>query len=173
MMIRGSRPLAALLLCLGLAAQPAAAQRRDYLTSLEADNIRDAETSARRIRLFVSYAADRLKKFHYELGKPSTDRRRAERLNSLLSAYTGCIDDAADLVSIGVERQEDIRAGLKDLQARVKEFLPQLEKLAAEGAELESYKDTLTDAIEATKEAAQAAEKAAKEIAPPPVRRKN
>jgi hypothetical protein len=59
------------------------------------------------------------------------------------------------------------------MQARGKEFLVELEKLAAGGAELDSYKENLTDAIEATKDALKDAEKAAKEIAPPPVRRRN
>jgi hypothetical protein len=152
---------------------PGMTQQKDYLTQLEADRIRDAETTAQRIRIFLTYAADRLKKFHYELGRPSNDRRRGERLNSLMNAYTGCVDDAAELVQLGVERQEDIRAGIKDMQSKGKGFLAQLEQLASGGAELETYKENLLDAIEATKEALDEAEKAAKEIALPPVRRKN
>ncbi len=146
--------------------------KRDYLTTLEADRIRDAEQPALRIKLFVEFAADRLKKFHYELARPSSERMRAERLNSLLNAYTGCVDDAAELIDLGRERQADIRAGIKELQKRAKEFLPQLEKLAAEGKDLALYKDTLQDAIEATKQAQADADKAAKELAPAPVRRK-
>jgi hypothetical protein len=150
-----------------------AAQQKDYLTSIESDKIRDAETTALRIKLFLTFATDRMKKFQYELSRPSTERRRAERLNSLLNAYTGCVDDAAELIELGVERQEDIRAGIKEMQTKGKEFLAQLEQLAAGGPELESYKENLRDAIEATKEALQDADKAAKEIAPGPVRRKN
>ncbi len=146
--------------------------KRDYLTTLEADRIRDAEQPALRIKLFVEFASDRLKKFHYELARPSSERMRAERLNSLLNAYTGCVDDAAELIDLGRERQNDIRAGIKELQKRTKEFLPQLEKLAAEGTDLALYKDTLEDAIEATRQAQADAEKAAKELAPAPVRRK-
>jgi len=50
--------------------------------------------------------------------------------------------------------------------------LPYLQDLAANGPERETYKDNLDDAIEATQDAAKDAEKAAKEMAPPPVRRK-
>jgi hypothetical protein len=146
--------------------------KKEYLTSLEADKIRDAEQPALRIKLFIEFAADRLKKFHYELARPSSERMRSERLNSLLNAYTGCVDDAAELIDLGRERQDDIRAGIKEMQKRAKEFLPQLEKLAAEGQDLAFYKDTLADAIEATKQAQADAEKAAKELAPAPVRRK-
>lgn len=146
--------------------------KKEYLTTLESDKIRDAEEPSLRIKLFLDFAADRLKKFQYELGRPSSERLRAERLNSLLNAFASCVDDAAELVDLGRERQDDIRAGIKEMQARMKEFLPQLEKLAAEGKDLATYKTTLEDAIEATKEAQVDADKAAKEIAPAPVRRK-
>lgn len=153
------------------AVQPQAPQK-EYLTQMEADKIRDAEEPSQRIKLFLDFAADRLKKFHYELARPSSERMRGERLNSLLNAYTGCVDDAADLISLGREKQQDIRAGLKEAQKRLKEFLPQLEKLAAEGQDLAIYKETLEDSTEATKTALEEADKAAKEIAPAPVRRK-
>ncbi len=146
--------------------------QRDYLTQTEADKIRDAEEPSPRIKLFLEFAADRLKKFQYELARPSSERLRSERLNSLLNAYSGCVDDAADLISLGREKQQDIRLGIKEAQKRLKEFLPQLEKLAAEGQDLALYKDTLEDATEATKTALEDANKAAKEIAPAPVRRK-
>ncbi len=58
------------------------------------------------------------------------------------------------------------------MQAKAKEFLTYLEELAKNGPELNSYKITLDDAIEATRDALKDADKAAKEIAPPPVRRK-
>ncbi len=50
--------------------------------------------------------------------------------------------------------------------------LPYLQDLAAKGPERETYKDNLDDAIEATQDAAKDVEKASKEMAPPPVRRK-
>lgn len=156
------------LACAGTAQAP----KKDYLTQLESDKIRDAEEPSLKIKLFLEFAADRLKKFQYELARPSTERLREERLNYLLNAYTGCMDDAAELIDLGRDKQTDIRAGIKEMQKRVKEFLPVLEKLAAGGQELPLYKETLLDAIEATKEARQEAEKAAKEIAPAPVRRR-
>jgi len=38
-------------------------------------------------------------------GGPEADRA----LNNLINALSGCIDDAADLVDIGIEKQQDIR----------------------------------------------------------------
>jgi len=162
---------AAILLAMACASPAAAQQTRDYLTSIEADRIRDAEQPSQRIKLFLGYAADRLKKFQYELARPSADKRRAERLNALLRAYTGCMDDAVDIVQLGVEKQQDVRAGIKDLQSKTTEYLVVLDQLAA-GPEKELYKGALEDAVGATRDARTAADKAAKEIAPPPVRRR-
>jgi hypothetical protein len=150
----------------------AVTQVKDFLTSSEADKIRDAESTSERIRLFLGFASDRLKKFDYELKRPSTDRGRAARLNGLLSAYIACLDDAAELIDLGREKQHDIADAIKLMQSRAKDFLAQLEKLAAGGPELKSYQLTLEDAILGTKEALEEANKAAQEYAPPPVRRR-
>ncbi len=101
----------------------------------------------------------------------STDRRRAEQLNALINAYTGCIDDAADVIDVARERQQDIRAGLKALTTRAKEDLVYLQELQKSGVEVDSYKETLDDAVEATQDALTDAEKAQKDISAP-VRRK-
>jgi hypothetical protein len=148
------------------------AQQKDYLSALEADKIRDAETPNERIKLFLTFADDRLKKFQYELAHPAANRH-ADMLNSLLNAYVGCVDDAADLVQLGIEKQENIRQGIDLMASRAKEFLVILEKLSTEGTEIELYKENLDDAIEGTRDAMNDAEKAKKKVAPPPVRRKN
>jgi hypothetical protein len=148
-------------------------QKKEYLSEVEADKIRDAGTSGPRIVLYARFASDRIKKLKYEFAHiDPADQRRAERLNGLINSYTGCIDDAADLIGIGIEKQQDIRDGLKALQAGIKEFLPYLQDLAVNGPERETYKENLSDAIEATQDAAKDVEKASKELAPPPVRRK-
>jgi hypothetical protein len=147
-------------------------QKKDYLSALEADKIRDAETVNERIKLFLTFADDRLKKFQYELDHPSTNRH-GDMLNSLLNAYVGCVDDAADLIQLGIEKQENIRQGIDLMTARTKEFLEELEKLSTDGAERELYKDNLDDAIEGTRDAMNDAEKAKKKVSPPPIRRKN
>ena len=147
-------------------------QKKDYLTEGEADKIRDAErNTSLKIRLFVGFADDRIAKFKYTLAHPTEDRRRPEILNGLLNEYGACMDDAADLIDIAKERQQDIRSGLKAIQSKGKEFLTYLQELAKSGPELETYKMNLDDAIEATQDAVSDAEKALKEISAP-VRRK-
>ena len=151
----------------------ARAQRpdKDYLSAMEADKIRDAETPNERIALFLSFADDRLKKFQYELEHPSPTKH-TEMLNYLMNSYIGCVDDAADLIQLGLEKQDNIRQGIDLMAAKAKEFLPILQKYAAEGPERELYKDNVDDAIEGTQDALREAEQAKKKAAPPPVRRK-
>ena len=146
--------------------------KKDYLTETEADKIRDAALPPDRIKLFISFAEDRLKKFQYELARATPEGRRSEILNSLLNAYSGCMDDAADQVALAQEKQIDIHGPLKTMQSKGKEFLDTLNKLNEGGPEYDSYKETLQDAIDGTKDALADAEKAAKESTPAPVRRK-
>jgi hypothetical protein len=160
--------------CLLSAAAPVHArspQDKDYLTALEADKIRDAETTNDRIKLFLTFAEDRLKKFQYELDHPSTNRH-GDMLNSLLNAYVGCIDDASDLIQLGIEKQDNIRQGIELMSSRTKDFLVVLQKISTDGPEKDLYKDNLDDAVEGTQDAFNDAEKAKKKVAPPPVRRK-
>lgn len=151
----------------------AASQKKEYLSEAEADKIREAGTTGPRIVLFATFASDRIKKLQYEFAHlDPTDEKRTDRLNSLLNGYTGCIDDAADLIEIGIEKQQDIREGVKAMQAKIKEFLPYLQDLAVNGPEHQTYKGNLEDAIEATQDAAKDVDKASKEMAAPPERRK-
>jgi hypothetical protein len=155
------------------AAMSAPPQKKEYLSDAEADKIRDAGFTGPRILLFAGFASDRIKKLQYEFAHMDpADEKRTDRLNDLINGYAGCIDDAADLIDLGIEKQLDIRDGVKVFQARLKEFLPYLQDLSANGPERDTYKDNLDDAIEATQDAAKEVEKAAKEMAPPPVRRK-
>ena len=165
--------LGSLVLALSLAfSARARAQEKDYLSALEADKIRDAETPNERIKLFLDFAEDRLKKFQFELQHPSANKH-TEMLNALLNAYVGCVDDAADLIQLGVEKQENVRKGVDLMATRAKEFLEVLNKLSTGGSELDTYKDNLDDAIEGTRDALDEAQKAKKLVAAPPVRRRH
>ena len=155
-------------------AGPALAQRpeKDYLSDVEADKIRDAETPYERVNLFLTFAEDRLKNFQYELDHPS-QFKHAEMLNYLMNSYSGCVDDAADVIQVALSKQENIRQGIDLMASKAKEFLVILQKYSGSGPELETYKDNLDDAIEGTQDALNEAERAKKKTAPPPVRRKN
>jgi hypothetical protein len=168
-----AKVLLAICIAMLMSAQgPAQVPQKDYLTAQEADKIRDAETSNERIKLFVDFADDRLKKFQYELNHPSPTNHE-QMLNYLINAYIGCVDDAADLIQLGIEKQENVRRSVDLMAAKAKEYLEALKKIQADGKEIEIYKENLDDAIEGTQDAMNDAEKAKKSVAPPPVRRKS
>src|SRR5215831_9546267 len=112
--------------------------KKDYLSALEADKIRDAETSNERIKLFMAFADDRLKKFQYELEHPS-QTNHPQMLNYLMNSYVGCVDDATDLMQLGVEKQENVRAGIDLIATKTKEYLEVLKKIKADGREVDVY----------------------------------
>jgi hypothetical protein len=170
----GALTLLAAILSAAPAVSPnAAQQKKEYLSESEADKIREAGATGPRIVLFASFASDRIKKLRYEFAHlDPADQKRAERLNALINAYAGCIDDATDLIDIGIEKQQDIRDGVKAMQAGLKDFLPYLKDLALNGVERETYKENLEDAIESTQDASVEVEKASKEMSASPERRK-
>jgi hypothetical protein len=162
----------ALLLGLSALSSTARAQKKDYLSDAEDEQIRDSDTPADRIKLFISFAADRLKKLQYELAHPGDSLHRADRLNALINGYTGCVDDASDLIELGTDKQQNIREAVKDMQTHAPGFLSDLKEIEAKGGESADYKDNLDDAIDATNDAIRTADDAIKDLAPPPVRRK-
>ena len=150
---------------------PPQAPKKDYLTPNEADQIRDALTISERVKLLLKFAADRLQKIDYELQRKEHDRDWSDRISALINAYTGCVDDAADFLESGLEKQENLRPGTKELEKRTKEFLPKVTELRANPA-LADFGSDLDDAIEATKDAADTAQKVAKELSAAPERRR-
>ncbi len=145
--------------------------KKDYLSPIEADQIRDAMTISERVRLFLGFAADRLHKIDYELQRKDKDQQWSDRMWGLINAYTGCVDDAADNLEAGLEKQENLRPGTKELDKRTKEFLPKLKELH-DNPDLAKFKSDLDDAMQATQDAADTAQKVAKELSAAPERRR-
>jgi len=152
---------------------PAEPQRpkKDYLSPLEADQIRDAMTISDRVKLFLGFAADRLRKIDYELQQKEKNQQWEDRIWGLINAYTGCVDDAADLLESGLEKQENLRPGTKEMDKRTKEFLPKVRELR-DKPEMAKFKSDLDDAIQATQDAGDTAQKVAKELSAAPERRR-
>jgi hypothetical protein len=147
-------------------------QLRDYLSDEEAGKIRDADTPSLRIKLYLSFAEDRLKKFDYELNRTAPERGRFDILNGLLNGYEGCMDDASDEIDDAQLKQMDIHDALKLMDAKGKVFLAQLRGYEKHGRDLDSYRDTLEDAIDSTKDALSDVATAEKRMLPAPIRRK-
>jgi hypothetical protein len=159
-------------MCAAPAARAARPPQKDYLSNIESDKIRDAETPNERVRLFLSFADDRLKKLQYELEHPS-QFHHDDMVNSLLNAYVGCVDDAADLIQLGIEKQQNIRKAVDLMASKTKEYIAVLQKIPTNTPDADMYKDNLEDAIEGTQDASSEAEAAKKNVAGPPIRRKH
>lgn len=151
---------------------PVPQEKKNYLTDLESDKIRDAMDPGERIRLYLSFAEDRLKKFQYELQRKTPEGRRADILNSLLNGYIGCVDDGADQIEVAREHQIDIRSALKLFDEKGKSFLSELQKINKDSPDYDLYLDTYQDAVEGTQDDLKDVESALKELNPAPVRRK-
>jgi len=169
-----ARSCCALLLgtALGIPAGWARPPQRDHLTQTEADKIRDADTTNDRIRLFLDFAQDRLDRFQRELRMKGAGPRWADYLNDLLDAFDSCVEEAAGRVSDGLHNGEDVRAGIKQVEKRVPEFLKELEKIRAQGTDLKLYQDALDDAMDDLRDVIQRAEKADQELQRNPPKRK-
>jgi hypothetical protein len=146
---------------------------QDFLSPAEADKVRNAPLPNDRARLFISFATDRLKKFQYELGLKETIHGRDVLLNGLLNGYSDCMDEASERIEDGRKSGADMRQAIKDMQKEAKENLDALQKVKTSGGpELESFKDSLDDAIDSSQDALTEANKAAKEYGAVPIRRK-
>lgn len=167
-------PLATAAICAMLVLRvQAQAVEHDFLSPEEADKIRDAQSPNDRVRLFVSFADDRMRKLQYELSSKEASQNREMLLNGLLNGYAGCIDEATDRLQEARAKGADMRSAIKDMQKQTKAFLDALNKIKTTGgAELDTYKESLDDAIESTQDALNEANKASKEYGAVPVRRK-
>lgn len=164
--------LAALSLTVG-AAITMAQEETDFLSPSEADKVRNAADPNDRIKLFVGFAGDRLKKLQYELQLSSPQMHKTQILNGLLSAYSRCMDEATDRIEEARDHGAQIRSAIKEMEKHGKDYLQALQGIeSAKGPELDSYKDSLDDAIDGTQEAIKSASKASKEYGATPVRRK-
>lgn len=147
-------------------------QLHDYLTDEEAGKIREASAPSDRIKLYMSFAEDRLAKFDYELNRTAPERDRSDLLNGLLHGYEGCMDDASDEIDDAARTQADIKAALKLMDEKSKSFLARLQKYTKNGRYLSDYSDTLQDAIDSTTDAISEVADAKKTMLPAVVRRK-
>ncbi|HXT85996.1 MAG TPA: hypothetical protein VN745_03135 [Verrucomicrobiae bacterium] len=164
--------LAALALTAG-ATIAMAQEDTDFLSPSEADKVRNAINPNDRIRLFVAFAGDRLKKLQYELQLTSPQMHKEQILKGLLSAYSHCMDEASDRIEEARDHGAQIRSAIKDMQKHGKDYLQTLQGIeSAKRPELDSYKDSLDDAIDGTQDALKSAAKASKEYGATPVRRK-
>jgi len=147
-----SRKLAGLLLALLLVATAWAQRRRDPLTPLEADQLRDAaQEPSDRLKLYIDFARTRLTSLEQmRLDPKVTDRAQQthDRLQSFLDVY----DEMNDNIDTFVGRKSDLRKPLKAVIDADTEFQAKLRALKssldANKDEAKQYDFLLTSVLE-------------------------
>ena len=145
-----SRVLLGLILLLAV---PLLAQRRrDPLNPEEINQLRDAMLEPeQRLKLYVSFARDRMNKLEQMRADPKT-ANRASQTHDMLSDFLAVYDELNDNIDMYVGRKDDIRKPLKLIIEADTEFQAKLRALKdaanTDTDEARRYEFLLTNAIE-------------------------
>jgi hypothetical protein len=123
--------------------------QKDFLTSNEVEQVREAQEPNARLKLYVLFARQRLDQLQKLMEKDKKGRSLGVR--DLLNEYAGIVD-AMDAVSDdALKRSVDIGLGKVAVRDAERKFLTQLEKIQTSGpSDLDQYSIELKEAIEST-----------------------
>lgn len=135
----------------------AAKQRRDPLTPVEADQMRDvAQEPLKRIKLIVKFARARLLSIEQLRADPAMASARGQRIHDLLEDFTAIVDELDDNVNMYYEKKWDVAKALPEVITADSEFQGKLRALKDSAAsdpaaarEAADYHFILENAIDA------------------------
>lgn len=138
---------------LTLTSFPLFAQRRhDPLNPVEIDQLRDAMLDPdRRLKLYLSFARDRMNTLEQMRADPKTTERAA-KTHDMLRDFLDVYDELNDNIDMYVGRKDDIRKPLKLIIEADTEFQAKLRAIKdsanTDAAESRQYEFLLTNAID-------------------------
>jgi hypothetical protein len=137
-----------LLLCL-LAGAPLMAQDHDFLTSDEADQIREAQDPNDRMKLYLDFAKQRLNQAEHWL---ATDKAgRSIFIHDALDEYSNIIDAIDTVADDALKRHLDIKPGMALVARSEKDLLASLRKIQdSQPKDMARYEFILKQAIDGT-----------------------
>ena len=141
------------------------AERGDYLSDEEVDQLRDAQEPSTRIEAYLSFAQVRLTRFDdYRNRPPNPDYDIPSYLDIQLDQYIRITDALKDCIEDHFDRRDDMRAGLKKFLETGPHQLEQLRHVEqASDPYAAGYKKSLGDAIDDFTDALDGATKALSE----------
>jgi len=141
------------------------ADKADYLSDEEVDQLREAQEPSQRIEMYLSFAQTRLTQFDdYRNRQPSPDYDIPAYLDTKLDQYIHITDALKDWIQDHFERGDDMRAGLKKFLEMGSHQLDQL-RHAEQSSDpyTAGYHKSLGDAIDDFSDALDGATKALSE----------
>ncbi len=123
----------------------------EFLSTVEIDQVRDAQEPAKRIILYLEFAQRRLNAVEQNIAFRKPKSGRAIRIN--LQEYIDILDAVEGSVERGRERRARIDKSLKEMEKLTAKYLGYLESLqAASQTNLSEYQFTLEEAIAMTRD---------------------
>src|SRR5579864_4445350 len=136
------------LICALLAAAPLMADR-DFLTSDEADQIREAQDPNARVQLYLHFAKQRLDQIKQLMAKDKPGR--SALIHDLLEDYSNIIDALDNVTDDSLKRKKSVDLGIVKVRDGEKGMLADLQKIQdSNPKDLERYEFVLKAAIDST-----------------------
>ncbi len=140
-----------LLLIIGLAVCLPAQIRRDFLTTNEADQVRLVQEPNARLKLYATFAEDRIEMLKQIMAK--NDSGRSVLVREAIEDYTRIIETIDIVTDDALARGVDVSDGMTAVAEAEEKFLEGLQEVFdSDPSDLQRYRFVLTTAIETTED---------------------